>query len=306
MQPNPLLRKLGFSDTDRVAILHADDVGMCQASAAAFVELYDFGLVSSGTVMVPCPWFLQAAAFARQHPDADLGVHLTLTAEWPTYRWGPISTRDPQSGLIDEEGYFQHFTWPAMQAGQPAAVQVEIEAQVQRAIAAGMQPTHADTHMGVLGSEKFMLGYLRMAIAQRLPPLLFRKDEAGWLAEGLKPAAAAQAAAMTQMLEGLGMPMLDHMTGLRLDQPENRLAQAKAAVDALQPGITHFIFHPAQDTPELRAITPDWPSRVGDYQVLLSEALRAHLKAQDVHVIGYRAMQQHMPDPSLAQALPLS
>jgi hypothetical protein len=101
MDPNPVLRKLGFADDDRVVIIHADDIGMCQATMSAFADLVDFGLISSGAVMVPCPWFPQAAAYCRQHPLVDLGVHLTLTSEWDGYRWGPVSTRDPASGLID-------------------------------------------------------------------------------------------------------------------------------------------------------------------------------------------------------------
>ena len=108
MNANPVLKKLGLSDTDRVAIIHTDDIGMCQASVDAFADLNQAGIISSGAVMVPCPWFLHAAEYARQHPQADLGIHLTLTSEWKTYRWGPISTRDPASGMIDEEGFFYH------------------------------------------------------------------------------------------------------------------------------------------------------------------------------------------------------
>ena len=106
MQSNPVLKKLGFSNDDRVAIIHTDDIGMCQASVDAFADMVDYGLISSGAVMVPCPWFLEAAAYSTAHPQADLGVHLTLTSEWETYRWGPISTRDPASGLLDEQGFF--------------------------------------------------------------------------------------------------------------------------------------------------------------------------------------------------------
>ena len=106
MQPNPVLKKLGFSNDDRVIIIHTDDIGMCQASVDAFADLVDFGLISSGAVMVPCPWFLEAAKFAVAHPEADLGAHMTLTSEWETYRWGPVSTRDPETGLMDEEGFF--------------------------------------------------------------------------------------------------------------------------------------------------------------------------------------------------------
>ncbi len=266
MQPNPVLRRLGFSDTDRVAIIHTDDIGMCQASIQAFADLNDAGLISSGAVMVTCPWFLAAARYAREHPKADLGVHLTLTSEWDLYRWGPISTRNPSSGLIDPQGYFYHRTEEAQEHGEPEAVQVEIEAQVARAVAAGMKATHADTHMGVLGHSKYMLGYLKMGISRRLPFMMFRMDEAAWREQGIDAETAHQVTQLVCVLEDLGVPLMDQIAGMPLDHPDEQLSLAKSMFDALPAGITHFIIHPSVDTPELRAITPDWPSRVANYQ----------------------------------------
>ena len=103
---NPFLSRLGFAAGDRVAILHADDVGMCPATVPAFAELIAAGSLSSGSLMVPCPAFPQAAALCRSQPEMDLGVHLTLNSEWETYRWGPLSPAGPRSGLRDAEGFF--------------------------------------------------------------------------------------------------------------------------------------------------------------------------------------------------------
>ncbi len=305
MQPNPVLRRLGLADDDRAVIIHTDDIGMCLASVHAFADLWDFGLISSGAVMVPCPWFLQAAEYARLHPQADLGVHITLTSEWKTYRWGPVSTRDPASGMIDAEGYFYHLRKPAQENGEPDFVQREIEAQVCRAKAMGMRPTHMDTHMGTVASPKFMAGYLKVALQHRLPAMLFRMDEAGWMAAGVDAQTATLAVGITQQLEGLGMPLLDHLKGLELDQPEDRLAQAKAAFSALKPGITHFIIHPATDLPELHEITPDWRARVADYNTFLLEELRQHIQDQGIQVIGYRQLQALMPEAAILTGLPL-
>ena len=133
MKPKNFLKQLGFDKNDRVVIIHADDVGMCQASVTAFADLADFGLVSSGSVMVPCPWFLEVAAYCKLHPEADMGVHLTLTSEWSTYRWGPISTCDPSTGLLDGEGYFHHRVHQVHQHASPYAVQLELVAQLRRA-----------------------------------------------------------------------------------------------------------------------------------------------------------------------------
>lgn len=305
MQPNPLLRRLGFAENDRVAIIHTDDIGMCLASVEAFAGLWDFGLISSGAVMVPCPWFLKAAEYARAHPQADLGVHITLTCEWKTYRWGPISTRDPRSGMLDEEGCFYHRAQPAREHGDPEYVQREIEAQVQRAIAMGMQPTHMDTHMGTVAHPKFLRGYLGAALKYHLPPMLFRMDAAGWMAAGLDQETAAMAVMMSNQLESMGMPLLDHLFGLDLGNPGGGLEEAKAAFAALKPGITHFILHPSTDLPELREIAPDWRARVANYQTFLSEDLRRHVQSIGVQVIGYRQIQDLMPAPDTFAALPL-
>jgi predicted glycoside hydrolase/deacetylase ChbG (UPF0249 family) len=149
MQPNPVLKKLGFDDHDILTIIHVDDVGMCQSSVDAFADLWNFGLISNGAVMVPCLWFLEAARFAGQHSDVDLGVHLTLTSEWSTYRWGPLSTRDPQTGLLDEQGYFHHLAHQVQENADPEVVQIELAAQIAQAKAAGMQLCPSQVHAGL-------------------------------------------------------------------------------------------------------------------------------------------------------------
>ena len=295
MTPNPVLKKLGLADNDRLAIIHTDDIGMCQASVEAFADLNDAGIISSGAVMVPCPWFLHTADYARQHPRADLGVHLTLTSEWKTYRWGPISTRDPASGMLDEEGYFYHLTGPAQEHGDPAAVEMELTAQVERAFQAGIVPTHVDTHMGSVAHPKFMGIYVQLAMKFHLPPMIFRLDEAGWRLAGLDPDFATMVAGLIQKFEEIGLPLLDVLGGMHLDSVENRLERTRRAFSELQPGITHFIIHPSKDTPELRAITPDWHCRVADYQNFMDEELRRHIQKLGVHVIGYRVLKELMP-----------
>jgi predicted glycoside hydrolase/deacetylase ChbG (UPF0249 family) len=294
MDPNPVLRRLGFADDDRVVIIHTDDIGMCQATMSAFADLVDFGLISSGAVMVPCPWFPQVAAYCRQHPLVDLGVHLTLTSEWDGYRWGPISTRDPASGLMDEEGYFYQWSEQVQEHGDAAAVQLELQMQVDRALAAGIDVTHVDTHMGAVAQVEFIPSYVQLAIQHRLPMMILRLDEAGWREMGLDQETAAFATQLVRQLEAQGLPLLDHLVGLPLDRPEDRVALAKEAFDELPPGLTHFIIHPAQDTPELRAIAPDWPSRVADYEAFTSKELRDAVRNSGVHVIGYRALRELM------------
>jgi predicted glycoside hydrolase/deacetylase ChbG (UPF0249 family) len=302
MQPNPVLKKLGLLNNDRVVIIHLDDIGMCQATVAAYADLYDFGLISSGAVMPPCPWFLEAARFATEHPQADLGVHLTLNSEWENYRWGPVSTRDVKTGLLDQQGYLHRLSAQTQEQADPEAVAQELEAQMQRAVAAGIVPTHADTHMGTVAHPKFMQGYIQLALKYQVPPMMLRLDEEGWRrvadqhkGAALDDSAIALVVQMVHTLEEMGIPLLDEISHLPLDaNPNTRLEQAMQAFEDLKPGITHFIIHAAKDTPELRAIAPDWACRVADYHTFMKMELREHIQNLGLHVIGYRAIQAVM------------
>jgi len=290
MQPNPVLRKLGLRDDDRVAIIHADDVGMCQASVSAYADLMDFGLVSSAATMVPCGWFSGLAAYCRQHPGSDAGVHLTITCEWDAYRWGPISTRDPASGLMDDEGFFYRSSNEAAAHGDPAAVGIEVNAQIKRALASGVDATHIDTHMGTMIAPPFIPYYVQAALEHRLPIMFFRWGEEKLREHGYDAERVAQALKLIETLEAQNMPLIDHIVGMPLDG-EKPLELAQQTFAALEPGITHFILHPSQDTPELRAIAPDWRARVADFELFTSEKLRKFVQDAGIHVIGYRALR---------------
>ena len=292
MTANPLLKKLGYADDDRVVIFHADDVGMCQASVEVFRDLVGFGLLSSGATMVPCSWFPAVAAFCREQPTVDLGVHLTLTSEWDTYRWGPISTGDTSSGMMDEEGYFYRTSDEAKEHGDPAAVQVEIETQIERALAAGVDVTHIDGHMGAILHPKYLSFYLQAAAGRQIPAMFFRWGEAR-LRERVKDEATIKMVLeMVKTLEAQEALLVDNLVGMPLHEvADDRIEQAKAKIAELPPGLTHFVMHPAKDTPELRAIAPDWRGRVGDYEAFCSEALGDFVRQEGIQVIGYRVLR---------------
>ena len=293
MDLNPYLNELGFDKLDRVVIIHADDVGMCQATISAFSDLIEGGLLSSGAVMVPCPWFLEAAAYSKKNPQADMGVHLTLTSEWSTYRWNPVSTCDPDSDLIDEQGYFFHRAQQVHRYSKPEAVQIEINAQLSRAFEAGINVTHLDTHMGTLMYPKLLDFYIKLGQYHSIPVMVPKDAESSLRFLGLDQTTVAAAA---RYINGNGifgeLVQIDHLAGLRLDQPEDRLSQAKAVFKSLKPGLTHLAIHPARDTPELRAATPlTWECRVGDYEVFGSEALRSYIRELGIQMIGYEPLR---------------
>ncbi len=291
MNPNPILKKLGFSNTDRLVILHTDDIGMCQASITAYANLWEFGGISSGAIMMPCPWARAAAEYCRAHPGVDMGVHATLTAEWEHYRWSPISTRDPGSGLMDSDGFFYSTTEAAQANGDPEAVLVELQAQVRKAQEWGVDITHVDTHMGTVASPKFIAAYLQSAMQVGVPAMIPRAGASVYQERDLGPETIALFTNFINQVEEQGMPLVDDLIGMPLDQPEGQIEIAKQLLGNLKPGVTHFIFHPSVDTPELRAICPDWPSRVANYETFMSQEVKDFIKNAGIQVIGYRDLR---------------
>lgn len=287
MTANPALGDLGFSTQDRVVVIHADDVGMCAATIDAFFELMAGGLVSTGSVMVPCPWFPAVAARCRKHAELDVGVHLTLTSEWDGYRWGPLSSRNPASGLLDEEGYFyrNQDQWRSI---DPQAVRAEVEAQLDRAVAAGLDLTHIDCHMFSLVRPCLVDQYVSAGFDRDLPVLMTRQPQ--WV--------AALSAAAIARWEQHGLPVFDHLREMPLVGPAtDRLDLAKELFGQLPPGLTYLITHPANDTPELRAIAPDWRHRVADFDTFRDGddgALAQYLRRAGIQVIGWRPLRELM------------
>ncbi len=296
MTPNPFLQKLGFSDTDRVVIIHTDDIGMCHASLQAFKGLWKFGTITSGAVMVPCPWFPATAQMCRENPEMDMGVHATLNAEWEAYRWSPLSTRDPASGLLDGEGYFHQWQDAVYQNAKPEAVDAEVNAQIEGALAAGIDVTHVDSHMGTIMSPLFIQSYIQAAASRRLPNMLPRIDAQGMEITGMSEGELrVYEPIMNQLLEA-GTPMLEGLLAMPLNEPnpDGQMETAKHLLGNLPVGITHFVLHPSIDTAELRSICPDWESRVSNYNTFMSDELKTFMEQEDIKLIGYRQIRNAM------------
>lgn len=296
MSPNPFLKKLGYSENDRLAIIHTDDIGMCHAAVQAFKDLWAFGTITSAAVMVPCPWFPAVAQMCRENPEIDMGVHATLNAEWEAYRWGPISTRDLETGLLDADGYFHQWHQAVYDNARAEAVEREVNAQVERAIAAGIDVTHVDSHMGTIMNRLFIQAYIQAAARRLLPSLLQRVNSRGLSLMGITEEERQAYVPLQQQLEDLGLPMMDGLFTMPLDEPnaQKQMDLAKSLFGNLPVGISHFVLHPSIDTAELRGIAPDWESRVANYDVFMSDELKQFIENEDVNLIGYRQIRDAM------------
>jgi hypothetical protein len=287
---NAILKELGFGADDRVVVVHADDVGMCHASIPAWLDLVEAGLLSSASAMPACPWFPLVAEACRKSPELDIGVHLAITSEWATQRWTPLTSCDPAAGLVDSAGYFWSDVSHCRERARPASVAAEIAAQIGRASAAGLGPTHVDTHMHALYCRAFLGPYVDSSLAAGLLPVLTRRE--GELYP--RPPAEERPAVSALLVgwEARGVPVFDHITILNLADEREAPAAAKAAFNATRPGLTYLVFHPARDTPELRAMTDRWAHRVNEYRTFLDAALRRHVADLGIQVIGCRPLYE--------------
>lgn len=296
-----ILGQLGFAADARVAIVHADDLGSCHAANLAFQENIAFGITTSGAVMVPCPWFPELAAYCRAHPEADVGVHLALNCEWQMYRWGPISTRDPASGLLDEEGYLPRSVAELHAHMDPDAAIAEMRAQVKRALAAGIDVTHIDTHMGAVIHPRLLPAYLQLAAEFRLPVMLPRLTEEQLAAHGVPAELATMVQKRQALLGQMRLVAPDHLR-VGTSAESDTLARYRDLFRSLPPGITHLLYHPAKGGEEIEGIaTNGWRPRVADYAAMLSAELKAFIAQEGIHLIGYRRLRELMRDQHSAR-----
>jgi predicted glycoside hydrolase/deacetylase ChbG (UPF0249 family) len=194
---------------------------------------------------------------------------------------------------MDEAGYF-HQWHPAVYANaKPDAVDAEVNAQVERALAAGIDVTHVDSHMGTILHPEFIESYVRAATTRVLPNLLPTLAAVGWNVFANEERKDAYAP-IVEKFESMGVLMLDGILSMPLEHGNDHIGVAKQLFGEVPVGITHFILHPSIDTPELRAIAPDWPARVANYDAFMSDELKKFIESEDLKLIGYRQIRDAM------------
>ena len=291
-QAESLLRRLGFAPDARVAVVHADDIGMCHAANEGALEALRQGPATCGSLMVPCPWFAEAAARARAQPELDLGVHLTLNAEWEHYRWGPVAGRGAVPSLVDEDGGFFRTSQETARHGKPEEVEIELRAQIERALAAGIDVTHLDAHMGTVFLPPFLSIYTRLARDHRVPAFVVRPRVED-LADRSMSAAIATIHEEVDALESEGFPVLDAFDSNSLGFPAGAgLAHNRDRLRGLRPGVTYLVCHPARGGEELAAITEDAHCRDFERTFYGGPEGRRAFEEEGIATIGMRALRE--------------
>jgi len=280
----PLQVRLGYPRDAKLLILNADDLAVSHSEDVASFTALDRKLITSATVMVPCPWFTEVSAYAKAHPDADLGLHLTLTAEWQTYRWGPIASRALVPSLVGPDGYFYASTDEFAKHAKLNEVEAEIRAQIERAKSMGLEPSHLDSHMHALYRTPELFGvFLRVAREYKLPIRMARNDQPF---QSMLP------------LMATGDPVPDAIFSPGEDvSPAGWNEYYVNRIKNLQPGVTEIFVHLAHDDAESQAVMVDHPNwgaawRERDFAAVSSPELRKALEDNHVILIGWRDIKK--------------
>jgi chitin disaccharide deacetylase len=278
-----LAERLGYPAGSKLIIVHADDLGETHAVNAAAIKALESGSVNSASLMVPCPWFPEMADYAKAHPDADLGLHLTLTSERVYYRWPPVAPADKVATLVDANGYFHH-DWDRHQPIDAEQVETELRAQVERALRMGVRPTHLDSHQYrlIMNGKELFDALLRVAHDYQLPVFV----TADWFVEH------------PYLRSSLGSSdiVLDHTVTIGPEVPAEKWADFyREALENLKPGVTEFVIHPGYDDEEERAATREratWGAawRQRDYDFFTSKQFPDLLVREHIKQITWREL----------------
>lgn len=280
----PLAVRLGFKATDKILIINNDDAGMSHATNLAVMQGQEKGLTTSSTIMVPCPWFPEIAAYAKSHPDTDFGVHLTHTSEWGNYKWRPVASADKVPGLVDAQGYL----WPDVASvyknATPQQAEIEARAQIHNALIAGVDITHLDSHMGTMHFDAaYNEVYRKLAREFDLPVRMGSQDMLASLGAGEQRA----------QLDADGITYPDYLLHGTLAPGQTLHDWWIVQIKALQPGVTEAYMHAALPSEEMKGISPEVErDRAMEYQLFVNgPEMRQMLAKMGVKTLGWRALR---------------
>jgi chitin disaccharide deacetylase len=274
--------RLGYPKDARLLILHVDDLGVSHSENAASISAMERGCINSASIMVPPPWFLHIAEYAAKNAQRDFGLHITLTSEWNSYKWGPVSPAADVSSLVNKKGFLYSSVDSVKKMAQPDHVEKEIRSQVRRAIQFGVKPTHLDAHMfTAIRKLEFLAAYLKVGREFRIPVFLPREAE-------------EQLQVDLDTIVSDREVIVDHVVTV---MPENMSKNVHRfyleSLKNIQPGLTYYIIHTAYDDGEMRAITngvADWGAawRQKEYDFFSSDACRKALKENNIYLVTWK------------------
>ncbi len=284
--------RLGWPTGTKAVIFHVDDAGMSYDSNMGATQALEGGVATSTSIMMPCPWVPQFAAYLKEHPQVDAGIHLTLTAEWRNYRWGPVAGKPAVPGLVDEQGCLWDGVLDVVNHASADEVETEIRAQIDKALAMGIQPTHLDSHMGTCFHQSYVERYIKVGIEKKIPVLMFggHMQHIGVEAAEFKPLIHMLAERIWQA----GLPVIDDL----VTQPTNgetyeqRKAELLQLLGDMKPGITQIIVHCTAPTEVFQHISSSGKAREAELRLMTDPGVRAFIKDKGIVLTTWRELKQ--------------
>ncbi len=267
-EPKNWAEKLGYPEGKKVIMLHADDIGMCEEANIAADKILVNKNIQSAAIMMPCPFAKEFVQWAIDHPNMDVGLHLTLTSEWQKYRWGPVSDPQDVPSLIDPDGKFWHEVPDVVAHASAEDVEKEIRAQIEKSIALGYRPDHIDTHMGTLyGHPSYVKVFFKVAEEYGIPANVMELSNPE-VVDVFRAQGYPIDDSVIKLAESYTLPKLDFFTSApKGNSYEEKIENFKQLIKSLKPGITEIIFHPSIDTENLKSITGSWQQRVWEAEM---------------------------------------
>lgn len=292
--------KLGWKKGDRVLILHVDDAGMSHDSNVGTIEAIEKGVANSTSVMMPCGWVPEIVNYIKKHPDVDAGLHLTLTAEWDVFRWGPLAGKSQTPGLVDPEGCLWRTVIEVVKNASADEVEAEIRAQLDRARTMGFEPTHLDSHMGTLfATPAFMQRYIKVGVENGIP-IMFPGGHNHFVAQ-TNPGQMGMARAAGKQIWAAGLPVLDDLHNFSYDwlddekNPEKdgnyKISRYIDAIREIKPGVTMMIMHCTRPSENFPHISDSGPTRLGDLEAMLDPALKKAIEEEGIILTTWRELK---------------
>jgi len=291
-----LAEKLGYKATDKILIVNGDDVGMSHSANMATIQCLEKGAMRTATIMVPCPWFPEIANYAKTHPEKDFGIHITHTSEWKFYRWGPVAPKTEVPGLIDPDGYLWHDEEAVYKASNPKEALIEARAQIKKALAAGVDVTHIDSHMGTLQlNPEYLDVYLQLAVEFNVPARMASAETLHRFGQaGLREKFAAK---------GIVFPDYFIYDELPLYRQIGVKPFWTQIIKNLKPGVTELYVHAQLPTDEAKAISGSWQTRGEEFETFANDPdIKKLIADEGIVLIGYRPLRDLQRREAAARA----
>ena len=286
-QSTSIQERLGYPADTKLLIIHADDIGVSHSENLASIDAMENGSVNSGSMMVPCPWFPEIAAYAAAHPESDFGLHLTITSEWEYFKWGPISSINQVPGLITEFHHFYRSRKDVKNHASAAEIEKELRSQIEMALKYGIDITHLDSHMFTLYLKaEYLEVYKKLGREYKIPILL-----------------------NAEYLTLFGLNADEHIDeDIVVDKvymaysPDFEKGMAEyytESMQSIQPGLNIILLHAAYNNLEMQGVTSNHPGygaewRQQDFNFFTSDACEQLIIDENIQLITWREIRDKL------------